>query len=51
VLRGHSFLKDVEDAPPSCVSVGTIRHPAICVISGHFLHFLTKRSAYTSTSA
>ena len=45
---GHSFLKE-----PSASALGAsadrmakIRHPAICVVSGHFIHFLTRRGGY-----
>ena len=41
---GHSFLKSVEEAPPS--RVGKLRHPAVCVISGHFIRFLAKRGGF-----
>src|SRR6187549_2752027 len=49
---GHSFLKagESKDSPlQAAVEAGfqtrlkKIRHPAICVVSGHFIHFLTKR--------
>jgi DNA-directed RNA polymerase subunit RPC12/RpoP len=36
---GHSFLKHARVA-------GTIRHPARCVVSGHFIHFLTRRGGF-----
>ena len=41
---GHSFLKNVEDWPPS--RTDKIRHPAICVLSGHFIRFVTRRGGY-----
>jgi DNA-directed RNA polymerase subunit RPC12/RpoP len=36
---GHSFLKEQKVE-------GKIRHPAICVVAGHFIHFLTRRAGY-----
>jgi hypothetical protein len=41
---GHSFLKaaDGTAVPP----LTKIRHPAICVAAGHFIHFLTKRGGF-----
>jgi len=36
---GHSFLKAQQVE-------GKIRHPAICVVAGHFIHFLTRRAGY-----
>ena len=36
---GHSFLKAQKIE-------GKIRHPAICVVAGHFIHFLTRRAGY-----
>ena len=50
---GHSFLKEIDK--PEGLSpqdeglspqVRVIRHPAICVVSGHFIHFLTRRGGY-----
>ena len=41
---GHSFLKSVEQAPPSRTS--KIRHPAICVVSGHRIRYVTRRGGF-----
>ena len=41
---GHSFLKSVEEAPPSNTS--KIRHPAICVVSGHRICYVTRRGGF-----
>ena len=44
---GHSFLKEIYK-PKGVTSPDpkVIRHPAICVVSGHFIHFLTRRSGF-----
>ena len=44
---GHSFLKEIYK-PNGITSRDpkVIRHPAICVISGHFIHFLTRRGGF-----
>jgi hypothetical protein len=51
---GHSFLRGV-DKPEGLSLQGSslqglsprvIRHPAICVISGHYIHFLTSRGGF-----
>ena len=41
---GHSFLKQSGGSkdPP----LRLIRHPAVCVVSGHFIHFMAKRGGY-----
>jgi len=36
---GHSFLKEQKIE-------GKIRHPAICVVAGHYIHFLSRRAGY-----
>lgn len=52
---GHSFLQEAggtsawaQSAPADkqVPPLRTIRHPAICVVSGHFIHFLTRRGGY-----
>jgi hypothetical protein len=56
---GHSFLKridkpctfakataDKKGLSPRANRPEVIRHPAICVVSGHFIHFLTKRGGF-----
>jgi hypothetical protein len=44
---GHSFLKEIYT--PNRVSrrdPSIIRHPAICVVSGHFIRYLTSRGGF-----
>ena len=44
---GHSFLKEIYK--PNGVTARdpkVIRHPAICVVSGHFIRFLTSRGGF-----
>jgi DNA-directed RNA polymerase subunit RPC12/RpoP len=45
---GHSFLKAIAEPKGSSLQgrVEKIRHPAICVVSGHFIRFLTRRGGY-----
>jgi hypothetical protein len=44
---GHSFLKEIYN--PKTLSrpdPKIIRHPAICVVAGHFIHYLTSRGGF-----
>ena len=44
---GHSFLKEIYQPKGRTSPDPTIiRHPAICVISGHFIQFLTRRGSF-----
>ena len=47
---GHSFLKETPTSPLRALAdragTATIRHPMICVFSGHFIHFLTRRGGF-----
>ena len=43
---GHSFLKESDKPKGLSPQERVLRHPAICVVSGHFIHFLTRRGGY-----
>jgi DNA-directed RNA polymerase subunit RPC12/RpoP len=44
---GHSFLKEIyKPQGRTSPDPKVIRHPAICVISGHFIQFLARRGGY-----
>ncbi len=45
---GHSFLKELSAFAQGASADHTqkIRHPMICVVSGHFSHFMAKRGGY-----
>ena len=44
---GHSFLKEIyQPSRASQQDPTVIRHPVICVVSGHFIQFLARRGGY-----